>query len=511
MLPKVIALFTATLLAGCATAAPQAPAASPTHESDAAAASKTPAQTTLVMASGGDAAQGPASDAPRENASWIGAAPASDFILRSQRETLLGVWVDVPTAAKIARAKSALALVIDTSGSMSGPKIQHARAAAHRMVDSLPDGDIVSIQAFSDTAEDRIAPFPLDPETRRTMHAVIDHLSAAGGTNLFDGLRLAELRVASAPSSHPVRRVVVISDGVATVGPTSPELLGAIAETGAERGIQVTALGVGLDYDERTLNTLAVRSSGRMHHLASPEDMANVLAEETRLFAGTRATDAVVEIVPAPGVTILSVAGARATPVAGGGMRVPLGAMFGGQHREMAVRVRVDDAESTLGASDRLRRPAPQTPTASGARPLASVRLHFRDPAEQGLPRVQEVVARFDLTDDPAVVARTENARARTIAAVHEAAEISIAAAQDVNAGRFEDASKALAQAEQRLNAVAATVRDEKEKQRVLAAARNVSAARQSAGSAAAAPPAPAARRARALEINAAAMHDAGF
>ncbi|WP_272458877.1 vWA domain-containing protein [Polyangium jinanense] len=495
MLPKLIALFTATLLAGCATAAPQAPAASPAHESGAASAPKKSEPTTLVVASGGDAPQGAASDAPRENASWIGAAPASDFILRSQRETLLGVWVDVPTAAKIARAKSALALVIDTSGSMSGPKMQHARAAAHRMVDSLPDGDIVSIQAFSDTAEDRIAPFPLDPDARTTMHAVIDHLSAAGGTNLFDGLRLAELRVASAPASHPVRRVVLISDGVATVGPTSPELLGAIAETGAERGIQVTALGVGLDYDERTLNTLAVRSSGRMHHLASPEDMANVLAEETRLFAGTRATDAVVEIVPAPGVTILSVAGARAMPVAGGGMRVPLGAMFGGQHREMAVRVRVDD------------------PTASGARPLASVRLHFRDPAEQGLPRVQEVVARFDLTDDPAVVAHHENARARTIAAVHEASEISIAAAQDVNAGRFEDASKALAQAEQRLNAVAASVRDEKEKQRVLAAARNVSAARKSAGTAAAAPAAaaPAARRARALEINAAAMHDAGY
>ena len=491
MLPKVIALFTATLLAGCAAAVPPAPPASATNE--AAAAPKSPDHGALAVASDVEPEKGPASDAPRENASWIGAAPASDFLLRSQRETLLGVWVDVPKGVKTTSPKSALALVIDTSGSMAGDKIKHAREAAHRMVDSLPDGDIISIHAFSDSAEERVTPRALDPDARRTVHAVIDHLSAAGGTNLFDGLRLGELRVAGAPASHPVRRVVVVSDGVATVGPTSPELLGAIAETGAERGIQVTALGVGLDYDERTLNTLAVRSSGRLHHIASPEDMTQVLAEETRLFAGTRATDAVVEIVPAPGVTIVSVAGARAVPVMGGGMRVPLGAMFGGQHREMAVRVRVDD------------------PTVRG--PLASVRLHFRDPAEQGLSRVQEVVARFDRTDDPAVVARSENARARTIAAVHEAAELSIAAAQDVNAGRFQEASKSLAEAEQRLQAVAATVRDEKEKQRVLAAARNVSAARKGSEAAAVAPgaAAPAARRARALEINAAAMHDAGY
>lgn len=408
---------------------------------------------------------------------------------------MLGVWVDVPAANKMTRAKSAIALVVDTSGSMSGGKIEHARAAAHRMVDSLPDGDIVSIQAFSDAAEERLAPAILDPNSRKTVHSAIDMLNASGGTNLFDGLKLGELRVAGAPASHPVRRVVVVSDGVATVGPTSPDLLGSIAEKGADRGIQVTAIGVGLDYDERTLNTLAMRSSGRMHHIASPDDMTTVLAEETRLFAGTRATDANIEIVPAPGVSIVSLAGARFSWGEQGAIRVPLGAMFGGQHREMAIRVRIDD------------------PSVLGARPLASVRLHFRDPADQGISRVQEVIARFEMTDDAKTVASHENERAQTIAAVNEANETAIAAAQDINEGRFDKAAEKLAAVETKLSSVAGNVRDEKEKQRVLAVAKSMGKARASNQAAATAPtamPAPA-RRAKALELNADAMHNAGF
>ena len=59
-------------------------------------------------------------------------------------------------------------------------------------------------------------------------------------------------------------------DGRANVGPSSPEALGDLAARGTEDGVQVSAIGVGLDYDERTLGELARRSSGRMYHLEEP-------------------------------------------------------------------------------------------------------------------------------------------------------------------------------------------------------------------------------------------------
>jgi Ca-activated chloride channel family protein len=494
MFRVVFGLISASILAGCASAPAAHLAAAPPAPSG--ATNPDPAQKersdALALAKTDPA---PLADGPRKDGPWIGAAPASELVLRGKNDTLLGVWIDVPEGPAAARAKTAVALVVDTSGSMAGSKIEHARVAARRMIDSLNDGDIVAVEAFSDASMTRVSPTLLDASSRRWIGASIDELGASGGTNLFDGLRVGELRAAQAPASHGVRRVVVISDGVATVGPTSTELLGEIAERGADHGIQVTAIGVGLDYDERALNTLAVRSSGRMHHIASPEDMTRVLAEETRLFAGTRATDAFVEIVPAPGVMLMGVPGVRAVPIAGGALRVPLGAMFGGQHREMLVRARVTD----LGAS--------------GAHPLASVRLHFRDPSDGGLERVQEVVARYEMTDDPSAVASRENARTRSIAAVQEAAQIAIAAAQDVNRGDFKAADVALAEAQARLATAASSVRDESEKKRVLAAAKTMATARQSAAEAAAAPAAaaPAARRARALDINSRAMKAAGF
>jgi Ca-activated chloride channel family protein len=481
----------AALVTGCASSAPT-PVASSSEAKNALANAK---DVSIAVPNKPVEVAAPLQDGPRNDGSWIGAAPVSDFILRNQKETTLGVWVDVPSGQSTLRSKSSVALVVDTSGSMAGAKIEQARAAAHRLIDSLPEGDILSIHSFSDEANVRFVTSVLTPITRPEAHSAIHALGAAGGTNLFEGLRTGELHVAGSPVTHPVRRVIVVSDGVATVGPTSTDMLGGIAEKGADHGIQVTAIGVGLDYDERTLNALAMRSSGRMYHIATPEEMTAVLSEELRLFGSTRATDAFVEIVPAPGVSLVGVSGARWMSSGMGGFRIPLGAMFGGQHREMSVKVRIDQ------------------PSLVGAQPLASVRLFFRDVTDQGLSRVQEVVARYEVTEQPTVVAQHENDRAKAIAAVHEAAEVAIAAAQDVSAGRFDTAEESFARAQEKLAAAATTVRDAKEKERVLALAKQMESARRSSREAASAPAAaaPAARRSKALDINSRAMDAYGF
>jgi len=487
MLSKSIALLAAIVLTGCSTTI------TPSSPSN---LDVTVAEEVSISVAGASTDGAPSAyDGPRDGGSWIGAAPISDFILRNQRETTIAVWIDVPAGQTALRSKSSVALVVDTSGSMSGEKIDHARGAAHRLVDSLPEGDILSIHAFSDEASVQLFPSVLAPNTRMQAHSAVTSLGASGGTNLFDGLRLGEQHVAASPATHTARRVIVLSDGVATVGPTSPEILGSVAESGSAHGIQVTAIGVGLDYDERTLNALAVRSSGRMYHIESPDDMTAVLAQESRLFNATRATDVFVEIIPARGVSLVSVAGARTIPAGASGVRVPLGAMYGGQHRDMALKVRIDE------------------PFVVGAQPLASVRLVFRDVVGQGASRVQEVVARYELTDSRDVVAKHENDRAKTIVAVHDAAEVAISAAQDVSAGRFDVADESFARAQEKLATTAANVRDAKEKERVLAVAKRMDSARRSSRAAAAAPPAaaPAARRSKALDINSAFMREAGY
>ena len=427
-------------------------------------------------------------------APWIGAAPESDMILASGGggEAYVGVWVDAPQAKPRVRAPVDIALVIDTSGSMRGDKIEAARAAASALVSALSEGDIVSVDTFSDHAMVLVPPTSLDRMTRQRILSTISEITPAGPTNMFEGLSLGESHMAQAPADHPVRRVVVISDGIANVGPSTPEALGQLAERGLRFRAQVTSLGVGNDYDENTLNALAVRTSGRLFHLSEPREMASILKREVDLLGSTVASDAFVEVVPATGMQIVSADGVRVEQMGNGAVRIPLGALYSGQHRELLVKVRLLP-HAKLGDS----------------LAIASVRLHYHDPAEGDLDRLQETIVRVTPTDDVASVDFHPNAKTKAIIAMHGAAKLQMQAAQQVNNGDFRAADAQLAEAEEQLKKGAAMTKDDGEKRRLAAAAGAVGRARAATQGAAAAP-APA-KRDQALQLNGSGMHDLGY
>jgi Ca-activated chloride channel family protein len=405
---------------------------------------------------------------------WVGAAAESDVLLARGGDAFVGVWVDVPAAARAHhRAPVDLALVIDTSGSMEGAKIQAARASAKTIVERLADGDILSLDAFSDHARTLIPPTRLTAETRARALSVIAELGVGGSTNMFEGLELAQMHVAQTPDDHPVRRVVLISDGQANVGPSSPQALGELAQRGLGVGAQVTSLGVGLDYDERTLDAIAERTSGRLFHVGDPREMNATLEHEVDLLASTVADQATIEIVPAPGVQLVGVDGARIDWTENGAVRIPLGALFAGQHREALVRVRLDG------------------------------------PAENDVERVQEVLARASTSNDPTAVAEHANAKTHAMIAMLDAAKTEIAASQDLGSGNFQQAEQRLAVAEKALREEALRTKDDESRKKLDKAATVVATARAHA---AAAPAAPAASvRSDVLEMNSAGMKAAGY
>ena len=429
------------------------------------------------------------------NASWLGAAGGSEYVLVGNTEQFVGVWVEVPESTRRAHVPAAITLTIDTSGSMQGDKIVQARNAAKTLVNQMKDGDLIAIQTFSDRAHEIIPPTELEPRTRQAVLSTISELSADGATNMFEALQLAVGRTERAPSTHPVRRVVLISDGRATAGRTDTETLAHIAENGMSRGVQVTAMGVGLDYDENALNQLAMRSSGRLFHLSDPQELASIVKNELSLLQSTMATNAFVEVVPAPGVQLVSANGVRATWNSGGAVRVPLGTMFSGQRREFLVRFRTD------------------TTVPEGIMPIASARLHFTDPAEGGLSRVQEVVVRAQRTTDPTLVSRHHNPEVQAIIAMQDASSVATQARTQVASGDFDEADVQLAQAEARLRKSAERAKSKRDKGRIMKAAKAIANNRRSVQAAKQAPPAarPAASRASALELNDAAMDMQGL
>jgi Ca-activated chloride channel family protein len=427
---------------------------------------------------------------------WIGGAPAVNVVQTgASTETHLGFWIDVPQGQQQAvRAPVGLSLVIDCSGSMAiENRLEHARMAATSMLETLRDGDLVSIYAFSDSVYEYAAPTIVSAQSRPALIQAISRIQTMGGTNLYAGLQAGESRAMASPASHAIRRVIVISDGMANIGPSSPEELGALAAQGTDSAVQVSAIGVGLQYDERTLGALAMRSSGRLYHLDQPSQMAQILQTEFDRLANTAATDAYVELTPAAGTELLGVESAQFEQRPDGKLRVPLGALFSGQHRELLVRTRL-------------------TAPRAGALPVATARLVYRDPTGARAERRQQVSLEVNATGDRALAQRdsSRDARVGAMVASHEAAQAQLRAVSMLNQGQaaqaaqeFERVEAQLRQAQSVASAAPASVREN--------IARQMQGVQRSRARAAEAVRRPAAGRAAALGANADAFNAMGY
>ena len=97
-------------------------------------------------------------------------------------------------------------LLLDTSGSVAGPRLLHLRAAAHAFLDGLGPDDQASLLTFSH--EVRLAGAP--SRERAPLHRALDEARAGGGTALHDAL-FAALQLGDPARGRGV--VLVFSDG----------------------------------------------------------------------------------------------------------------------------------------------------------------------------------------------------------------------------------------------------------------------------------------------------------
>lgn len=148
-------------------------------------------------------------------------------------------------------------LVIDTSGSMSGPKMQQARDAALYVVARLNEQDRFNVIAFSSGVRSFAA--GLQPATAADQaRPFINSLEAAGGTNISQALLAA---VTQADGERPTT-ILFLTDGVATEGIiATPRLLATIRQQ-APANVRLFAFGVGDDVDTTLLDSLAQNHGG---------------------------------------------------------------------------------------------------------------------------------------------------------------------------------------------------------------------------------------------------------
>ncbi|MDK2970293.1 MAG: Ca-activated chloride channel [Candidatus Sumerlaeota bacterium] len=210
-----------------------------------------------------------------------------------------------------ARVPVNVALVLDRSGSMAGAKMEHAKEAAILFIDRLQPEDIVSVITYESTVEVLIPATKVSD--REELRGRIRAIQTANSTALFAGVSKGAAEVRKFLSQERVNRIVLLSDGLANVGPSSPEALAELGRSFAQEGIAVSTIGLGLDYNEDLMYKLAAASDGNAAFAEEPQELAKFFDRELRAVTEVVAGEVEVTLEVAEGIRPIRVLGDRGT------------------------------------------------------------------------------------------------------------------------------------------------------------------------------------------------------
>lgn len=166
-------------------------------------------------------------------------------------------------------------LVIDRSSSMRGERLQQVKDAASKIIDQLSQDDFFSVVVFNDRADVVV---PAQRATHKAdLKRAVNAIEAAGGTEMANGLALALQEVQRPMLGRSVNRMLLLTDG-RTYGDESRCV--EVARRAQSRDIGVTALGLGLEWNEDLLETMTARENSRAQYITSASEITQAFTDE---------------------------------------------------------------------------------------------------------------------------------------------------------------------------------------------------------------------------------------
>ena len=162
--------------------------------------------------------------------------------------------------------------VLDTSGSMTGAKLEQAKKALAFCVDNLNDGDRFEILRFATEVEPVFNQLTdATKDNRRRAQKFIEDLKPLGGTAIDDALRKA---LALRPSTGERPFVVIfLTDGLPTVGNTVEDQIVGGVKQASKGNVRVFCFGIGNDVNTHLLDKITEETRAYSTYVLPDEDI----------------------------------------------------------------------------------------------------------------------------------------------------------------------------------------------------------------------------------------------
>lgn len=162
--------------------------------------------------------------------------------------------------------------VMDTSGSMRGPKMEQAKKALKYCINSLGENDRFSMLNFATSISLFRDEFvPANEEFKNIGRKWIEGLDSTGGTAIRDAL-LAALEIRGNDASRPFV-IVFFTDGMPTIGETNPEKITRDVLAKIKPNTRIFTFGVGDDVNATMLDMLAEKTKAVTTYVRPAEDI----------------------------------------------------------------------------------------------------------------------------------------------------------------------------------------------------------------------------------------------
>lgn len=179
-----------------------------------------------------------------------------------------------------------ICIVVDTSTSMKGERIEAVKSTTLKLIKNLKREDYISIVSFNDKAS-VILPATQNPNIN-IVSSHISQLATKGGTELFQGLSVGADEINKHYNPGMVNHIILLTDGK-TYGDEEKCL--SLATHFGQKGISVSGLGIGKDWNEEFLEDLVKNTGGDTVYAADSNSIANFLNTKFFQLSNTYATN----------------------------------------------------------------------------------------------------------------------------------------------------------------------------------------------------------------------------